>query len=275
MLLTALYVYMTYGLSRRKELNSVYPFAAGFFYVCCGGNNATRWTMSKKCGAKTRAGGSCKREAGWGTDHVRSGKCKLHGGALVTAQKGNKHALKHGIYAKLFDAKDLDQAAQMAGSVDTELAIARLQLRNLVEHMQRQGDTVQLDQVEENTIASDHGEDVERAKLERAKVAKQCGEEYDPDEDDFPVEVESAPLTRKRISRRRDFNFEFARLTKLIESLERTRLSLPHQRALTEQVGETTKKIKQEGLGDAGDTSKLTSVELDNAIFSALEGFTA
>lgn len=33
-----------------------------------------------KCGAKTRAGSPCLQPAGWGTEHVGSGRCKLHGG---------------------------------------------------------------------------------------------------------------------------------------------------------------------------------------------------
>ena len=33
-----------------------------------------------RCGAKTRSGGTCKKEAGWGTDHVGHGRCRLHGG---------------------------------------------------------------------------------------------------------------------------------------------------------------------------------------------------
>lgn len=32
------------------------------------------------CGAKTRAGTPCQQVAGWGTNHVGSGRCKLHGG---------------------------------------------------------------------------------------------------------------------------------------------------------------------------------------------------
>lgn len=38
---------------------------------------------SSKCGAKTKArngAGSCARPAGWGTEHVGTGRCKLHGG---------------------------------------------------------------------------------------------------------------------------------------------------------------------------------------------------
>lgn len=35
------------------------------------------------CGArvKSRPGGTCEQPAGWGTNHVGTGRCKLHGGA--------------------------------------------------------------------------------------------------------------------------------------------------------------------------------------------------
>lgn len=39
------------------------------------------------CGAKTRSGGSCGRPAGWGTEHVGIGRCKLHGGASPNHNK--------------------------------------------------------------------------------------------------------------------------------------------------------------------------------------------
>lgn len=32
------------------------------------------------CGATNRAGNPCARPAGWGTDHLHTGRCKLHGG---------------------------------------------------------------------------------------------------------------------------------------------------------------------------------------------------
>lgn len=47
-------------------------------------------TAGLKCGSKTRAGGACGQPAGWGTDHVGQGKCKLHGG---------KTPIKHGRYS--------------------------------------------------------------------------------------------------------------------------------------------------------------------------------
>ncbi len=40
-----------------------------------------------KCEATTRAGGKCGRPAGWGTDHVGRGRCKLHGGSTPAHKK--------------------------------------------------------------------------------------------------------------------------------------------------------------------------------------------
>jgi hypothetical protein len=48
------------------------------------------------CGATTRAGGQCGRPAGWGTEHVGFGKCKLHGGK---SPSGNKHAEREQAHA--------------------------------------------------------------------------------------------------------------------------------------------------------------------------------
>lgn len=41
-----------------------------------------------RCGAKTRSDGTCRHEAGWGTDHVGEGPCKMHGGSTPTVAKG-------------------------------------------------------------------------------------------------------------------------------------------------------------------------------------------
>ena len=51
---------------------------------------------SPRCGAKTRAGGTCRSPA------VRSKKrCRMHGGAPGSgAPKENQNALKHGMFTK-------------------------------------------------------------------------------------------------------------------------------------------------------------------------------
>lgn len=38
------------------------------------------------CGAKTRSGGSCKRPAGWGTNHAGYARCKMHAGSTPSGQ---------------------------------------------------------------------------------------------------------------------------------------------------------------------------------------------
>jgi hypothetical protein len=44
---------------------------------------------AQRCGATNRQGKPCGKAAGWGTDHVGTGHCKLHGGA---SPNGRKHA---------------------------------------------------------------------------------------------------------------------------------------------------------------------------------------
>jgi phage terminase small subunit len=54
----------------------------------------------EKCGARTRQGHPCKLPAGYGTEHLGSGKCKYHGGASKGAPKHNKNSEKHGFFSK-------------------------------------------------------------------------------------------------------------------------------------------------------------------------------
>ena len=54
------------------------------------------------CEAKTRAGTPCRQKAGWGTDHVGMGRCKLHGGKNSGAPKGNQNSFKHGMRSRAY-----------------------------------------------------------------------------------------------------------------------------------------------------------------------------
>ena len=47
------------------------------------------------CGAKTRSGTPCKQKAGWGTDHVGEGRCKLHGGCAGRPIVTGRYSIKH------------------------------------------------------------------------------------------------------------------------------------------------------------------------------------
>ena len=69
------------------------------------------------CGARKRQGsGTCQREAGWGTDHLGSGSCKLHGGCT---RNHNLAALR---------AEAVDASRQFGGFIDIDPADALLLL---------------------------------------------------------------------------------------------------------------------------------------------------
>jgi uncharacterized protein YjcR len=48
--------------------------------------------LSRRCGARTRSGNRCQAPA------MPNGRCRMHGGLSPGAPKGNKNALKHGLY---------------------------------------------------------------------------------------------------------------------------------------------------------------------------------
>lgn len=80
---------------------------------------------SLRCGAQTRAGTKCTQAAGWGTDHVGHGACKLHGGAMrnhkVAAQKSiAAEAVKTYGLPREVDPRDalLEEVHRTAGAVD-------------------------------------------------------------------------------------------------------------------------------------------------------------
>lgn len=59
------------------------------------------------CDAKTHKGTTCKRPAGWGTNHAGKGRCKLHGGSSNGPPKGNRNAVKWGFWSKHVSSEQL------------------------------------------------------------------------------------------------------------------------------------------------------------------------
>jgi hypothetical protein len=56
------------------------------------------------CNATTSEGEPCKLPAGWGTDHVGEGRCKLHGGA---SPRGEDHPqFEHGLFSDYLSDED-------------------------------------------------------------------------------------------------------------------------------------------------------------------------
>lgn len=52
------------------------------------------------CNAHKKTGGLCSKQAGWGTDHLGYGRCKLHGGSLPNHRENAKKLIaKEGVRA--------------------------------------------------------------------------------------------------------------------------------------------------------------------------------
>lgn len=205
-----------------------------------------------RCDAISRNGSRCKNQA-----FLCQTKCRMHGGANAGAPVGNQNRIKHGIYAKIFDVDELDSAEDMQGSVATELAIARLQLARLLKKMQQDDDDApKLDVIEEKTLVVEDA--VPRVKAQRAKEAQRCGEYYDADDDDHPIE-------RKKVFKRRDWGAEFTRLSGLIARLEMQLLNMQHKKAEIKQV--------EQGEERKGDAGELTSTQLDAEICGIIDRF--
>ena len=216
------------------------------------------------CGAKTRAGKPCGNRPIDGKK-----RCRLHGGLSTGAPKRNKNSLKHGMYSRIFTDEQLDEAQAMQGDVSRELAIARIQLVNCLNHRKAQGDTPQLDEIKDETLADEEDEDV--VKKARAKDAQRCGEYYDPDEDDYGGQ-ESEPLKRTRIYRTRDWANEEARLITLIAKLE---MQLVRQQISVVELEQKKKELDKTPIGGSGrekDLDSMTDEELDEYALGLLSG---
>lgn len=214
------------------------------------------------CGAKTRSGKPCNNKPIAGKK-----RCRLHGGLSTGAPRGNNNSVKHGIYSRIFDDSQIDDAIAMQGTVSRELAIARIQLANCLAYRKAQGDTPVLDEIKDETLADEEDEDV--VKKARAKDAARCGEYYDPDEDDYGGQ-ESEPLKRTRVYRTRDWANEEARLINLIAKLE---MQLVKQELSVVELAQ--KKREAEKLPTGGNNRNvddMTDDELDEYALRLLSG---
>ena len=83
------------------------------------------------CNSRTKQGKSfCERPAGWGTDHVGIGRCKLHGGSTPTHMKSliphENGQLPMAVPASLREAAELRKHDPELMSLDGEIALLRV-----------------------------------------------------------------------------------------------------------------------------------------------------
>ncbi|WP_339158070.1 HGGxSTG domain-containing protein [Paenibacillus sp. FSL W8-0186] len=106
--------------------------------------------MEKKlCGAKTRSGEPCKRAA------LANGRCRLHGGKSTGPKdrakhkgslKGNKNALKHGLYEAIWVDTLTDEERELyslvstdpASQVENRFKLCEIRIRRMMERIKQE-----------------------------------------------------------------------------------------------------------------------------------------
>ena len=73
--------------------------------------------LGPRCGAKTRSGTPCQSPS------MANGRCRMHGGKSPGAPRGNRNALRHGLYS----AKAISERR--------ELAALRRSMRGLIKEV--------------------------------------------------------------------------------------------------------------------------------------------
>ena len=103
----------------------------------------------KRCGAKTKSGEACKKTA------LKNGRCKLHGGKSTGPKdrakhseilKGNKNALKHGLYETIWLDTLTDEERELYHQVstdpnvqvDSEYRLSALRIRRMLQRIQQE-----------------------------------------------------------------------------------------------------------------------------------------
>ena len=92
------------------------------------------------CGAKTRNGGACQKQA-----LKCKTRCKFHGGLSKPkpAPKNNKFASKHNIYSQFMTEDEIEFSQQSElHSVDSELKLCKVQLARALKAKQAQDDAI-------------------------------------------------------------------------------------------------------------------------------------
>jgi hypothetical protein len=152
--------------------------------------------MTRYCGGRTRSGTKCKRPAGWGTDHLGRGRCKLHGGSTPSHRKAAaaEEALE---FARGALGSELD-----VGPLDALLlADYRLKLQAVPEGTDVPATLVEgyersLDRLTRSSKAAVDGGVAER----QVRIAERVAERISLAAEEAMAELELAPAQRSRFA---------------------------------------------------------------------------
>lgn len=123
-------------------------------------------------------GDKCGQTAGWGTDHVGVGACKLHGGATPS---GEDHgAFKHGLYSDVIRDEDKETLRRIedmttAAKLESTLNMQVLKLRRAIEGLESE-DRASFMDVFERVVAGASAPDGEINSQDLRSLAKMLGQ---------------------------------------------------------------------------------------------------
>lgn len=177
------------------------------------------------CGAKTRNGGTCKKQA-----LIGKTRCKLHGGKSTGAPKGNQNNLKAGgIYSQYFTDEEKKISTELElGSLDDELRLTKIRLMRALK------------------AEAEQQEQIDKLELEACTESPALIGGFPDDEE----------LIIVKQFKRRDYASIIDRLTARIESLETRRASLV-------QMSLDAEKKRRDLKNDDGNTSKSTPIRIE------------
>jgi len=118
-------------------------------------------TTTRYCGSRKKRGeGTCTRPAGWGTNHVGSGHCKLHGGS---SPGGVLFAARQevGLNGSFGMATMIDVSPQEALLTCVRLAAGHVAYAtHKVAELQQEEEIQRLEETSERTFVTDEGKDL-------------------------------------------------------------------------------------------------------------------
>ena len=140
-------------------------------------------TDYETCDATRRQGDGdpCGLPAGWGTDHVGDGRCKLHGGASSGAPSGPANGnWKHGLFSEVIREEDkatLRQIEEMktAAKLESTLNMQVLKLQRAIASMESE-DRASFLEVFEDMVAAASAPDDSLDKSQLRHLAKMLGQ---------------------------------------------------------------------------------------------------
>jgi len=122
----------------------------------------------------------CGQTAGWGTDHVGVGACKLHGGTAGAPSGPDNGNFKHGLFSEVIreeDRETLKRIEEMttAAKLESTLNVQMMKLRRAIEGMESD-DRASFMDVFEDVVAGAAGHDGTIDKEQLRYLAQMLGQ---------------------------------------------------------------------------------------------------